>query len=457
MKENKMGTMPVNRLLISMSIPMIISMLVQALYNVVDSMFVAQVSENALTAVSLAFPYQNLMIAVATGTGVGINALLSKSLGENDKKLVNKTGCNAVFLALASWAVFAILGLAFCRTFFQMQTGVAEIVDGGTAYLRICSVISIGLFVQIAFEKLLASTGRTTLTMFTQGTGAIINIVLDPIFIFGWFGVPAMGVAGAAIATVIGQLAGASLGIWLNHRYNDELHLSFQGFRPDTRVIKKIYSVGVPSILMASIGSIMTFGMNKILIGFSTTAAAVFGVYFKLQSFIFMPVFGLNNGLVPIVAYNYGARRPQRIIQTIKLSMVYATGMMALGFAAFQLFPQSLLSIFNASDTMLSIGIPALKIISLHFILAGYSIICSSTFQALGHGVLSLQMSLARQLVVLLPCAFVFAQTGVLDYVWLAFPIAELVSVAMGTLFLLRIFKHEIEPLRNNELVFETK
>ncbi len=455
MKENKMGVMPVNRLLITMSVPMVISMLVQALYNIVDSMYVAQISENALTAVSLAFPYQNLMIAVATGTGVGVNALLSRSLGERNKELVNKTACTCIFLAGASWIVFALLGLGFSRTFFAMQTDVAEIVNGGESYLLICSILSIGLFIQIAFEKLLSSTGRTVLTMLTQGAGAIINIILDPILIFGMFGMPKMGIAGAAAATVVGQIIGAFLGIWLNHRFNYEIHVSFRSFRPEFKVIKAIYSVGIPSILMASIGSVMTFGMNKILIGFSTTAAAVFGVYFKLQSFVFMPIFGMNNGLVPIVAYNFGARKPERIVKTIKLSMMYATGMMVLGFAAFQLFPQNLLSIFNASDTMLAIGIPALKIISFHFLIAGVSIICSSTFQALGHGVLSLEMSLIRQLIVLLPCAFLFAQTGVLDLVWLAFPIAELVAVVLGILFMVRIFRTQIRPLKEEQLILE--
>lgn len=455
MKENKMGVMPVNRLLITMSVPMVISMLVQALYNIVDSMYVAQISENALTAVSLAFPYQNLMIAVATGTGVGVNALLSRSLGERNKELVNKTACTSIFLAGASWIVFALLGLGFSRTFFAMQTDVAEIVNGGESYLLICSILSIGLFIQIAFEKLLSSTGRTVLTMLTQGAGAIINIILDPILIFGMFGMPKMGIAGAAAATVVGQIIGAFLGIWLNHRFNYEIHVSFRSFRPEFKVIKAIYSVGIPSILMASIGSVMTFGMNKILIGFSTTAAAVFGVYFKLQSFVFMPIFGMNNGLVPIVAYNFGARKPERIVKTIKLSMMYATGMMVLGFAAFQLFPQNLLSIFNASDTMLAIGIPALKIISFHFLIAGVSIICSSTFQALGHGVLSLEMSLIRQLIVLLPCAFLFAQTGVLDLVWLAFPIAELVAVVLGILFMVRIFRTQIRPLKEEQLILE--
>ncbi|WP_304749514.1 MATE family efflux transporter [Dubosiella newyorkensis] len=447
MKENKMGVWPVNKLLVTMSIPMIISMLVQALYNVVDSMFVAQISENALTAVSLAFPYQNLMIAVAVGTGVGVNALLSRALGEKNHKAVKDIADHSVFLALMSWLVFAILGIVFCRNFFAMQTNVPEIVEGGTAYMRICSVISIGLFIQIAFEKLLASTGRTILTMYTQAAGALINIVLDPIFIFGLFGAPRLGIAGAAVATVIGQICGALLGILLNHKFNPEVQLSFHDFKLKMPVIRQIYSIGVPSILMSSIGSIMTFGMNKILIGFSTTAAAVFGVYFKLQSFVFMPVFGLNNGMVPILAYNFGAHKPKRIMDTIKLSLFYASLIMVIGFLIFQWMPATLLGIFNASETMLNIGVPALRIISTHFLLAGISIICSTVQQAFGHGVRSLLISLVRQLVVLLPVAYFLSIAHSLDMVWLAFPIAETVALIMGVAYLIQTYKKEIKPM----------
>ncbi|MFA1015847.1 MATE family efflux transporter [Dubosiella newyorkensis] len=447
MKENKMGVWPVNKLLVTMSIPMIISMLVQALYNVVDSMFVAQISENALTAISLAFPYQNLMIAVAVGTGVGVNALLSRALGEKNHKAVKDIADHSVFLALMSWLVFAILGIVFCRNFFAMQTNVPEIVEGGTAYMRICSVISIGLFIQIAFEKLLASTGRTILTMYTQAAGALINIVLDPIFIFGLFGAPRLGIAGAAVATVIGQICGALLGILLNHKFNPEVQLSFHDFKLKMPVIRQIYSIGVPSILMSSIGSIMTFGMNKILIGFSTTAAAVFGVYFKLQSFVFMPVFGLNNGMVPILAYNFGAHKPKRIMDTIKLSLFYASLIMVIGFLIFQWMPATLLGIFNASETMLNIGVPALRIISTHFLLAGISIICSTVQQAFGHGVRSLLISLVRQLVVLLPVAYFLSIAHSLDMVWLAFPIAETVALIMGVAYLIQTYKKEIKPM----------
>ena len=449
MKENKMGVMSENKLLITMSLPMVISMLVQALYNIVDSMFVAQISENALTAVSLAFPAQNLMIAVATGTGVGINALLSKSLGEKNFPLANKVAENGVFLAVLSFLAFALLGGFFSRTFFLMQTDIGEIVDAGTDYLVICCVCSFGIFLQVTFERLLQSTGKTFYTMITQGTGAIINIIFDPILIFGLAGFPKMGVAGAAAATVFGQIVAAVMAYFFNRHKNHELHLEIRKYRPSGAVIRKIYGVGVPSIIMASLGSVMTFGMNKILMSFTSTATAVFGVYFKLQSFVFIPVFGLNNGMVPIIAYNYGARKRSRIVKTIKLSICYAVGMMLLGLAAFWIFTPQLLSIFNASQTMLEIGVPALRIISLSFLFAGFGICTLSICQALGHGFLSLTVSLIRQLVVLLPVAFVLSKLGGLSLVWWAFPIAELVSVVLCVIYLRRIFRKEIDPLEN--------
>ena len=449
-KENKMGVMPINKLIISMSLPMIISMLVQALYNIVDSMFVAQISENALTAVSLAFPAQNLMIAIATGTGVGINASLSRSLGEKHFDKANQIATHALFLAFCSYVAFALLGICFAETFYRMQTDIPEIVEAGTTYLRICSICSIGIFFEVAIERLLQSTGKTFYSMIVQGIGAICNIILDPICIFGLFGVPKMGVAGAAVATVAGQIIAACVGIVLNHKKNTEIKVSLKDFRPNRSIISQIYSVGIPSIIMASIGSIMTFGMNKILIGFSATATAVFGVYFKLQSFIFMPVFGLNNGTVPIIAYNYGARKPDRIVKTLKLAVIYAVSIMAIGFAAFQLFPNKLLMIFNASDLMLEIGIPALKIISLSFMAAGYGIACSSMFQALGHGMMSLYMSVVRQLVVLLPVAFILSKIGGLGYVWYAFPIAEVSSLVLATVFLTKVYKKKIMPLKDH-------
>lgn len=447
-KENKMGVMPINKLLITMSIPMILSMLVQALYNIVDSMFVSKISENALTAVSLAFPAQNLMIAVATGTGVGINAILSKSLGQKNFKKADKVANNAIFLTICSYIVFALLGIFLSHTFFAAQTADKEIVRLGVDYLTICLVASFGIFGQITLDRLLQSTGKTFYTMLTQGIGAIINIVLDPILIFGLAGFPKMGVSGAAAATVIGQIIACVLSLIFNLKKNNEIHLSFRGILPDKHIIAEIYAVGIPSIIMASIGSIMTFGMNKILISFTTTATAVFGVYFKLQSFIFMPVFGLNNGMVPIVAYNFGARKPDRILKTVKLSICYAVSLMLVGLFVFMVFPTQLLHIFNASENMLAIGIPALRIISLSFLFAGYGIISSSMFQALGHGMLSMYVSILRQLVVLLPLAYLFSRLGELNYVWIAFPGAEIASVIVCTIFFRHIYKKEILPMK---------
>ncbi len=449
-QENKMGTQPVNRLLVSMSVPMMISMLVQALYNVVDSMFVSRINENALTAVSLAFPAQNLMIAVAVGTGVGINALMSKSLGEKNFDRVNKSASNAVFLAACSYLVFALLGLFFSRFFFLSQIQVEEIVDYGTDYLQICTICSFGMFGQITFEKFLQSTGKTFYTMLTQGLGAIINIIFDPIFIFGYFGFPKMGVAGAAVATVMGQILAFFLAVFFCLTRNPEVHLSLRGFRPSGRIIRSIYAIGMPSIIMTAISSVMTFGMNKILVTFSSTATAVFGVYFKLQSFVFMPIFGLNNGMVPIVAYNYGAKKPDRIVTTAKLSIFYAVCIMLIGLAVFQFLPDKLLLIFEASENMLSIGVPALRIISINFIFAGYGVVCSSLFQALGHGVLSLWVSLLRQLVFLLPAAFLLSLLGEVGYVWLAFPISEVASVIFSSIFLRHVYRREILPMRQS-------
>lgn len=438
-QENKMGVMPVNKLLLSMSLPIMISMLVQALYNIVDSIFVAMISENALTAVSLAFPIQSLMIAVATGTGVGVNAILSKSLGEKNFQRANKAAVNGVFLALVSYAVFVLIGLFATSPFYHSQTADAEILGYGKQYLTIVCVASVGLFMQIIFERLLQSTGKTIYTMITQGIGAIINIILDPILIFGLFGFPRMGVAGAAVATVTGQIVAGILGMIINHKVNHEIKLEVAGFRPDKMIIGHIYAVGIPSIIMQAIGSLMTYGMNLILISFTSTATAVFGVYFKLQSFIFMPVFGLNNGLVPIIAYNYGAGKKDRLVKTIKLSIFYAMILMVIGFLIFQIYPQVLFQWFNASETMMTIGIPALRIISISFLLAGFCIICGSVFQALGNGVYSMVVSIARQLVVLLPAAYFLSKLGDVVYVWWAFPIAELMSLVLSVFFLIRI------------------
>ena len=443
-QENKMGIMPVNRLLISMSLPMMISMLVQALYNIVDSIFVSRVSENALTAVSMAFPIQSLMIAVGVGTSVGINALLSRSLGEKEYERANKVAENGIFLAGVSYVLFLFIGIFVTETFFKSQTGIKEILDYGVAYLRICCCASFGIFFQCTLERLLQSTGKTLFTMVTQGLGAVINLILDPILIFGYFGLPAMGVAGAALATVIGQVIAAILALYFNLKYNGEIKLAIKGFRPSIPIIGMIYRVGLPSIVVQAIGSVMTYGMNLILVSFTETATTVFGVYFKLQSFVFMPVFGLNNGMVPIIAYNYGAGKKDRVIKTIKYSILYAICIMAVGLAVMELFPGTLLGFFDASPTMLEIGIPALRTICLSFLFAGFCIVSGSVFQALGNGLYSMVVSIARQLLVLLPVAFLLSRLGKVEYVWWAFPIAELVSVSMTAFFLVKIYKKVI-------------
>lgn len=446
-QENKMGVMPIPKLLITMSLPMIASMLVQALYNIVDSMFVAQLNEDALTAVSLAFPIQNLMIAVAAGTGVGINALLSKSLGEKKYETANRIAVNGILLGVLSSLVFALAGILGSRAFFEIQTKDTQIIEYGVEYMSIITIASIGIFLQITFERLMQSTGKTFFNMITQGTGAIINIILDPILIFGWFGLPKMGVTGAALATVIGQIIAAMMGIFFNQKCNKEIHVTFKGFKPCKHTIGEIYKIGVPSIIMQSIGSLTTFGMNNILLMFSSTAATVFGVYFKLQSFIFMPVFGLTNGMIPIVAFNYGAHNKKRIYQTIKLSVAIAVGIMLVGLAVFQLFPATLLGLFEASEHMLSIGVPALRTISLSFMFAGFCIVISCVFQALGNGVYSMLMSFVRQIVVILPVAFIFAKFFGLDAVWYAYPIAEIVSVVICIFMLKRILKLKVKNL----------
>ncbi len=441
-QENKMGVLPVGRLLAGMAIPMMISMLVQALYNVVDSVFVAKVSEDALNAVSLAFPLQNLMIAFGGGTAVGINALLSRSLGEKDQDMADRAANTGIFLSLCNFVVFAVIGVCFSRTFFQLQAGGEEtIVEYGTQYATICLGLSIGIFSQFCFERLLQSTGRTTLAMCTQLVGALTNIVLDPILIFGLFGFPRLEVAGAAIATVAGQMLAAVLAIIMNLKKNPDVHIIPREIRWNRVIAKEIYRVGFPSIVMQSISSIMTFGMNKILFGFTKTATAVFGAYFKLQSFVFMPVFGLNNGMVPIISYNYGAARMDRVKKTVKLTIATAICIMCCGLAAFQLAPGTLLGFFSASDEMLSIGKVALRIISLHFPLAGFAIIAGSVCQAIGNPLYSLTVSVCRQLVVLLPVAWLLARTGRLELVWFAFIVAEIVSLILSAIFLGRTMK----------------
>ena len=417
---------------------MVISMIVQALYNIVDSIFVSRLSEDALTAVSMAFPMQNLMISVAVGTGVGINAMLSRALGEKKFEAANKTAENGIFIEVLGYVLFLLIGIFVTKPFFLAQAGAGDIANMGIEYTRICLLMSFGIFMQIGFERILQSTGRTIFTMITQSTGAIINIILDPILIFGLFGMPKMGVAGAAIATVTGQICAAILAITFNLTKNPDVHISFKGFKPQIIFVKNILSVGIPSIIMSSVGSAMTFGMNKILITFSSTAVAVFGVYFKLNSFVFMPVFGLNNGMVPIVSYNYGAQNKKRLTKTIKLAIMYAVCIMFIGIMLFQFMPDVLLRLFDASDHMLEIGIPALRVISLSFAFAGICIVISSSLQALGHGFLSMMISITRQLIILLPSAYILAKFGGIHAVWWSFNIAEIASLTLSLLF----FKH---------------
>ena len=447
--ENKMGTMPIGRLLFNMSLPMMVSMLVQALYNIVDSIFVAKLSENALTAVSLAFPLQMLLIAVATGTGVGMNALLSRALGAKKTDEANKIASNAAFLYIISYIVFLILGFTVVKPFYASQIGNAdvEIMEMGIDYLSTVMIFSMGLLAQICFERLLTSTGRTIFSMTSQLCGAITNIILDPILIFGLLGVPKMGVTGAAVATVIGQCVACIVAGTCNHKFNHEVRLSFKGFRPDLKIISHIYAVGIPSIIMQSISSIMTYCMNLILIQFTVTATAVFGVYFKLQSFFFMPVFGLNNGITPIIAYNYGARHRKRMLKTVKVSMFIAFCFTFIGFLAFEFIPKTLLELFSASSDMLAIGIPALRIIGIHYLIAWFCIIAGTVFQALGKAIYSMIVSIMRQLFVLVPAAYILASIGGLHAVWWAFPIAEIISLIVSVAFLVVINRTIIQKI----------
>ena len=446
-----MGVMPVNGLLLSISLPMMVSMLVQALYNVVDSIFVARLGQDALTAVSLTFPLQNLMIAFASGTGVGVNALLSKSLGEKNFDRANKAAANGIFLAAMHYIIFLVIGLFFSRAFFAAQNPNPNVINNGFMYASICLGASIGIFMQITLERLLLSTGKSLFSMLTQITGAVINIIFDPLLIFGIGPFPRMGVAGAAVATVMGQVIAACLALFFNLKFNNEIRLSV---RPHAETIKRIYAVGLPSIIMVSIASIMTFGINKILSTFENLvddAQSVFGVYYKLQSFVFMPVFGLNNGMVPIIAYNYGAKKPKRMIKTIRLSVTYAVALMLIGLTVFNIFPRELLSLFKATDGMYALGVPALKTISLSFIFAGFCIVVGSVFQAVGNGVLSMLVSIVRQLVVLLPSAYLLALSGNVNFVWYSFPIAEIASLILSATFLVHINKTLISKIPSEE------
>ncbi len=447
--ENKMGVMPIPKLLVGMSLPIIISMLVQALYNIVDSVFVSQIDEynKAFTAVSLAFPIQNLMIAIGAGTGVGINALLSRSLGEKNFEKANKVASTGVVLSVFSFVLLLLFGIFGVNTYAHFQTDDLEIVAYCVEYLRVICIGSLGIFMQITMERLLQATGKSFLSMIVQLSGAVFNLIFDPILIFGLFGFPKMGVAGAALATVLGQFVSMIMGWMINRKCNREIHISLKRYRPDRKTIGAIYAIAVPSILLMSIGSVMNLSMNKILIQYSAAAVAVFGVYFKLQSFFIMPVSGLNNGMVPIVAYNYGAKNKQRIKETIVLSCIIACGIMILGMLIFMVFPQWLLQMFNASEDMVQLGIPALRIISTHYVFAGVCIIFLSVFQALGSSVYSLVVSMGRQLVVLVPVAYLLSRFAGLSAVWWAFPIAEIVSLLLSVLFMGIIYRKKIQPL----------
>lgn len=445
--ENKMGIMPVGKLLITMSLPMMISMVVQALYNIVDSVFVSRVSEDALTAVSMAFPLQALCIALGAGMGVGVNALLSKSLGAKDNDMVNKSALNGLFMTFVSYLVLLVIGIFAVKPFYMIQTDSADIIQYGTDYLSVICCFSFGMFFQFTFERLLQSTGRTFQTMITQTVGAVTNIILDPIFIFGYFGIPAFGVKGAAIATVIGQIIAAVLALIMNIKVNTDIDFSLKGFKPDIKIIGMIYKVGLPSIIMQSIGSVMVFCLNKILIVFSSTAVAVFGVYFKLQSFVFMPVFGLNNGLIPIMAYNYGAKKKDRMIKTIKCGLLIAFSIMSVGMVVFELFPDAILALFEASDNMLAMGKVALRTIAIHFPVAAICIVLGSAFQALGNAVYSMFVSIARQLVVLIPVAYALSKLGNVNYVWWCFPIAEIMSLTITVIFFIKLKREVIDKI----------
>ena len=447
LKENKMGVMPVGKLLMNMALPMIVSMLVQALYNVVDSIYVSRISESAVTALSLAFPVQNMQIGVAVGVGVGINSLLSKSLGEGNQEAANRTAGNGMILMFIATAAFMLFGMFGVRPYYEIQSTVAETVEGGIAYTRICCLLVLGSFMQIYCERLLQATGRTVLTMVTQATGAIVNIILDPVFIFGWFGLPAMGMAGAAIATVIGQWTGAFLGLYFNEKHNPDVQFGRRYAKLDRAIVTGILTVGIPSIIMNSIGSIMNFGMNQILQGFNETATSVFGIYFKLQSFFFMPLFGLNGATISIIAFNYGARKPERIMKTLKLACGAGLALMVFGFLVFQFTPDLLLDMFNPSDAFLVIGRSALRTISWSFPIAAVCIILSASFQAMGNGMYATITAICRQLVVLLPAAYLLSLTGNVNMVWLSYPIAEIASGSATVYFFIRIYRQKIKPM----------
>lgn len=438
-EENKMGTEPIRKLLITMSLPLIVSNLVQALYNIVDSIFVSRINEDALTAVTLCFPFQMLMISFGIGTAVGMGALLSRYLGAGLTDKVDKVAHNGILLGFLNYAIFFSVGMFLSETLIKAQIDDPVVIEYGKTYLSIVCMLSIGFMMQITVERLLQATGKTIYILFTQGIGAVINIILDPILIFGWFGAPEMGIAGAAAATVFGQIFAFVLGLIFNIKKNHEVTLHIKHLKPDFEIIKEIYRIAIPSIIMQSIGSVMNIAMNKVLVSFTKTAVAVFGVYFKLQSFIFMPVFGLNNGVVPIAAYNYGARKRDRLEEVMKISVSYAIVIMLLGTITFWAIPDTLLGMFDASPYMLEIGRSCLRTISLCFPFAAYAIMRGAIFQALGKSVYSMNISIMRQLLVLIPASILLGMTGNVNNVWWAFPIAEVVGCTSSVLYTRRI------------------
>ena len=447
LQENKMGVMPIGKLLFNMALPMIISMIVQALYNVVDSIYVSQVSESAVTALSLAFPVQNMQIGFGLGIAVGVNSLLSKSLGEKNQEAANYAAGNGIFLVIIAVALFMLFGVFGVRPYFEMQSTVEETVEGGIAYTSICCVLTLGCFAQMLGERLLQSSGRTVYTMISQSTGAVINIILDPIFIHGWLGLPAMGVAGAAMATVIGQWIAAGMCLFFNLRFNPDVQLGLKYIRPRAQTLEPILAVGIPTLVMNSIGSVMNFGMNQIFQGFQETATGVFGIYYKLQSFFFMPLFGTNNATISIIAYNYGARKPERMTKTLRLALVTGLCFMLFGLTVFQLVPEALLGLFNPSDEFLRMGIKALRIVSIHFPIAAVGVMLGASFQALGNGIYSTIVSLCRQLLALLPAAYLLSLTGNVDNIWWSFPISEVVSALVTLILYRRLYLAKIKPL----------
>lgn len=445
--STQMGETPIRRLVLTMALPIVLSMLIQALYNIVDSIFVAQIGEQALAAVSFAFPVQMVIISVSVGTSVGVNSLMSRYLGQKNLELANASVKNGILLAILSWLLFVLFGIFGSRLFMKAFTNDVVLIDLGVDYISICSIFSIGVFVQIIMERIMQATGNPVYSMLLQGAGALVNLILDPVLIFGWFGLPQMGVAGAAVATVIGQIVAMSLGIWLTNHRISEINLNLKGYRPSGRIIQNIYAVGIPAMFVQGMAAILTVGMNVVLGGFSELAVSVFGVYYKLQNFVFMGILGLTNALIPIVGYNFGAKQPRRITGAIRFTLLLSIGVTVVATLLFQLIPVSLLQMFQAQQDMLAIGVPTLRIISSSFVFAGVSMILCSAFQAMGNGMLSLWITLGRQLVIVLPLAFWFASEWGLTATWLAFPISEIICMAASLIAMKYLYQKQIVPL----------